>query len=108
MKLGYMLEKDVERALVRMVKRHGGKCLKWVCPGWLGVPDRLCLLPGGRIFFVETKRPEGSRYGEMQRKWAKWLTDLGFIHRWVHCLQDLVALEALIEKGEDECHVDSL
>lgn len=29
-----ILEKEVEAALVRMVKRHGGMCLKLVCPGW--------------------------------------------------------------------------
>ena len=44
------LEKDIERKLVDMVKRHGGLCLKWVCPGWSGVPDRIVLLPPGKIF----------------------------------------------------------
>ena len=96
------LEKDIERTLVRMVKRHGGMCLKWVCPGWLGVPDRICLLPGGRLCFVETKRPDGGSRAAMQKKWAAWLTDLGFIHRWVHTRQDIDLLEALIMKWEDD------
>jgi len=90
------LEKDIERTLINMVKLHGGLCLKWVCPGWLGVPDRICLLPGGRIFFVETKRPRGGAHGAMQKKWAKWLTDLGFAHRWVHTRDDIKLLELLI------------
>ena len=51
------LEKDIERKLCHIVEDHGGMCLKWVCPGWAGVPDRICLLPGGRVFFVETKIP---------------------------------------------------
>ena len=38
------LERDIERKLVGVVKHHGGLCLKWVCPGWAGVPDRIVLL----------------------------------------------------------------
>jgi hypothetical protein len=72
------LEKEIEEKLVKMVKRHGGLCLKWVCPGWSGVPDRIILLPGGRIVFVETKRPKGGKLSKLQLKWADWLTDLGF------------------------------
>ena len=48
------LEKDVERALVRLVRQHGGLCLKWICPGWGGVPDRILLLPGGRAYCEAT------------------------------------------------------
>lgn len=72
------LERDIERALVFRVKQRGGFCLKWVCPGWAGVPDRIVLLPGGRIVFVELKRPEGGRLSELQKWWAKKLIGLGF------------------------------
>lgn len=72
------LEKDIERKLVKIVKDNGGYCLKWVCPGWSGVPDRICLLPGGRLCFVELKRPKGGRLSGMQRWWAEKLTALGF------------------------------
>jgi hypothetical protein len=72
------LERDIERKLTELVKQHGGLCLKWVCPGWSGVPDRIVLLPGRRIIFVELKRPKGGRFSAMQRWWAKKLTDLGF------------------------------
>lgn len=71
-------ERDIERALVGAVKKAGGLCLKWVCPGWSGVPDRIVLLPGGRVIFVEVKRPKGGRLSELQKKWAKILMDLGF------------------------------
>lgn len=72
------LEKDIEKKLRQKVESLGGFCLKWVCPGWTGVPDRIILLPGARIYFVETKRPKGGKLSAMQKKWVKWLTALGF------------------------------
>ena len=64
------LEKDIERQLVRIVKQHGGLCLKWVCPGWAGVPDRLVLMPGGRVYFVELKRAVGGRVSRLLVGWT--------------------------------------
>lgn len=72
------LEKEIEQKLRKTVAKHGGHCLKWVCPGWSGVPDRIILLPGGRVRFVETKRPKGGQLSELQKWWAKKLIDLGF------------------------------
>ena len=72
------LERDIERKLRVNVERLGGRCLKWVCPGWSGVPDRLVLLPGGRICFVELKRPRGGVVAPLQSKWRAWLEKLGF------------------------------
>ncbi len=72
------LEKDIEAQLRKAVEAAGGWCLKWICPGWAGVPDRIILLPGGRIVFVETKRPKGGRLGALQVWWAKELAELGF------------------------------
>lgn len=72
------LEKEIEEKLTKMVKNIGGWCLKWVSPGWSGVPDRILLLPGGRVFFVETKRPKGSKVAALQKWWRKTLTELGF------------------------------
>jgi hypothetical protein len=74
------LEKDIEANLRRAVEAAGGKCLKWVCPGWSGVPDRIILLPGARIIFVETKRPKGGVLSAMQKTWRRWLTELGFTY----------------------------
>lgn len=89
------LERDIERALVGTVKRHGGLCLKWVCPGWAGVPDRIVLLPGGRIVFVELKRPEGGRLSELQKWWAKKLIDLGFNYWQIYDREDLARFEQI-------------
>lgn len=90
------LETEIETKLRQMVERHGGKCLKWVCPGWRGVPDRIILLPGGRIIFVETKRPKGGRIDPLQRKWREWLIALGFSHYFVHDEALIASLELVI------------
>lgn len=52
-----VLERDVEQYLVRRIKRLGGTAEKFTSPGRRSVPDRLVTLPGGRIVFVELKRP---------------------------------------------------
>ena len=50
-----MLERDIERALVRRVTALGGTCEKFTSPGRRSVPDRLITMPGGVIIFVEVK-----------------------------------------------------
>ena len=50
-----MLEKEIEKYLVSEVKKSGGTAYKFTSPGHVGVPDRLCLMPNGTIFFVELK-----------------------------------------------------
>ena len=60
-------EKDTEAFLCAEVKRLGGKAYKFISPVNAGVPDRLCVLPGGRIFFVELKS-EGRTSTALQRK----------------------------------------
>lgn len=82
-------EKDIEQKLRKMVEAHKGLCLKWVCPGWSGVPDRIILLPGGRILFVETKRPKGGKISVLQSWWRKKLQVLGFTHYFVFNQDDI-------------------
>ena len=72
-----MIEKDVERALVRAVKNMGGISPKFVSPGLDGVPDRIVLLPMGRIAFVELKGP-GKKMRPLQIRRKKQLESLGF------------------------------
>ncbi|GHV27083.1 nuclease [Clostridia bacterium] len=54
-----MREREVERKLITAVKRMGGMCPKLVSPGFDGMPDRLLLMPGGLVAFVEVKKPGG-------------------------------------------------
>ena len=48
-------EKAIEAYLVRKVKDLGGVCLKYSNPGVVGYPDRVVLLPGGFVVWVELK-----------------------------------------------------
>lgn len=48
-------EKVIERKLVELVKANGGMCIKLLCDQLMGLPDRLCLFPGGKVAFVEVK-----------------------------------------------------
>ena len=91
------LEKDIERKLRRIVERQGGRCLKWVCPGWSGVPDRIVLMPGGRVYFVELKRPKNSKVSALQEKWRQWLMELGFWAQYVYNEDDLATFEWAIQ-----------
>lgn len=52
-----MVEKELERKLKKRVEELGCLCLKFESPGYTGVPDRIILLPGGSVVFVEMKAP---------------------------------------------------
>ncbi|MBR1738381.1 MAG: VRR-NUC domain-containing protein, partial [Firmicutes bacterium] len=72
-----MREKFIEQKLVRAVKEMGGIALKFVSPGYDGMPDRLILLPYGRIAFVEVKAPK-HKPGPLQCARHRMLEKLGF------------------------------
>lgn len=71
-----MKEADVEKYLHKQVTKYGGTTRKWVSPGRAGVPDRIVILPGGQIFFVELKRIDG-RLTDRQRREHLSLRQLG-------------------------------
>lgn len=52
-----MREREIERQFALAVKKRGGICPKFVAPGFDGMPDRLALLPDGKLAFVELKAP---------------------------------------------------
>lgn len=52
-----MREKTIEHKLTIAAKNMGGIALKFVSPGFDGMPDRIVLLQGGKIGFVEVKAP---------------------------------------------------
>lgn len=70
------LERDVERYLVERVRAAHGMALKWVSPANAGVCDRICLLPRGRVVFVELKRP-GGKVRPLQERMIGLMRQLG-------------------------------
>lgn len=72
-----MREREIEQKLIDAVKAQGGVCWKFVSPGTAGVPDRIILMPMGRIAFVEVKAP-GERPRKLQLARHRLLRRLGF------------------------------
>lgn len=72
-----MREREIERKLVDAVKAKGGICWKFVSPGTAGVPDRIILMPNGRIAFVELKAL-GKEMRPLQVHRKRQLEALGF------------------------------
>ena len=73
----YRQEKRIEKELIRAVRAAGGLCPKFISPGMNGVPDRIILLPGGRIAFAELKAP-GERPRHLQEVRIAQFCRLGF------------------------------
>lgn len=93
-----MLEKNIEVELSGSVKKKKGLCLKFTSPSMRGIPDRIILLPKGKVGFVEVKRP-GQRPRPIQVKRIKQLRELGFK---VFVLDGKEQIENIIQKiGED-------
>lgn len=69
-------EKATEKYLRDEIRKIGGTAYKFVSPGQRGVPDRLVILPSGRIFFVELKS-EGKESSVQQKRQQEKLRSLG-------------------------------
>ena len=93
---GLLRESAIERKLVTEVKKRGGLAVKFVSPGLDGVPDRLVLLPGGKVAFVELKAP-GKKMRPLQQKRAKQLATLGFR---VYCIDGKEMIGGVLDEIE--------
>ena len=72
-----MREKVIERKLIQAVRQCGGLALKFVSPGFNGVPDRLLLFMGGKVAFCEVKAP-GQKPRPLQVHRMEQLRKMGF------------------------------
>lgn len=92
-------ENRVERRLIDGVKALGGITFKFVSPGRAGVPDRVVILPGGTVHFVELKAQGGRASALQQRMLAKLrrmdvtalvLTGIDEVERYLDNLRELM------------------
>ncbi|OXS26886.1 MAG: nuclease [Acetobacterium sp. MES1] len=88
-----MREKEIEKKLALEVKKQGGICPKFVSPGLDGMPDRLVLLPGGRLAFIEVKAP-GKKPRPLQMVRHEMLKLLGFA---VYVLDDAGKIGTILD-----------
>ena len=83
-----MLEKDIEKLFRDEIKKAGGKAYKFTSPGNDGVPDRIVMLPDGRIVFVELKTDTG-KLSKLQELQCRQIADLGQPVRVLHGLAEV-------------------
>jgi len=89
-----MKEKIIEKKLAKAVKEAGGIAPKLFCPGFDGMPDRVVLLPGGRMGFAEVKAP-GKVPRPLQEARHRMLRRLGFQ---VYILDDEQQIGGLLDE----------
>ena len=91
-----MLEKKIEQKLEKAVKVQGGLALKFVSPNFDGMPDRIILLPEGKMAFVEVKA-NGKKSRNLQISRHRILRKRGFQ---VFILDDKKQIEKIIDEIE--------
>lgn len=92
-------EAGIEGYLRAMVTGAGGLCVKLNPASYVGIPDRLVVLPGGFTVFVEVKKPQGGVIGKAQYIWRDRIQTLGARHRFVFTRDDV---EGVLEEWRHE------
>lgn len=94
-----MRERDIEKWLRRQIENMGGRAFKFTSPGNDGVPDRIAVLPGGRIYFIELKA-DGGRLSPLQVWQQNQLSELGCNVRTIRGMDEARSfLEEVAENG---------
>ena len=89
-----MREKTLEALLVQTVKSIGGLAPKFISPGFDGMPDRIVLLPHGRLAFVEVKA-HGKKPRPLQVRRKSQLESLSFS---VYCLENATQIGEMLDE----------
>lgn len=93
-----MRESILEQKFKKAVEAEGGLCLKFVSPGKRGVPDRICLFPGGKIVFAEIKAP-GGRLHPLQKKCIRKFSQLGHDVVVIWSVEDIEKFTEWVKRG---------
>ena len=93
-----MRERDIEKKMLNAIRKMGGEAFKWVSPGNDGVPDRIVMLPGGRLIFVELKADRGL-LSSVQKIQIRRIQKLG---QEVEVVQGMDGLEEFLERIRKE------
>lgn len=88
-----MREAEIEKWLGQQIKKLNGLYLKWVSPGTVGVPDRIIILPGGCVWFVELKQA-GAQLRALQALTLRQLQERGVNARAVRGMQEAISFVA--------------
>ena len=86
-----MRESELEQKLVSHITKLGGIAYKFSSPNRRSVPDRLCVMPNGRVFFVELKA-EGKTPTALQQHEHETLRALGHIVLVIDDIGDVYAI----------------
>lgn len=92
-------EKAIEQYLRSKIRAIGGECYKLSAEYDKGIPDRLVVLPNGKIRFIETKRPKGGVLSDMQRYKIKKLQNL-------KCVVRVLSTYEAVDEFVKECQND--
>ena len=93
-------ERQIEQRLVTETRKRGGMALKFVSPSFAGMPDRLILLPDGKMAFVEVKAP-GQKPRPLQVKRHAMLRKLGFKVFFLDAASDIPMMLKKVVEGDD-------
>jgi hypothetical protein len=105
------LESAIETELVQRVRAIGGVAEKVTVQGSRGYFDRVVVLPGGMVVFVEVKRPKGGVVAAHQQMRAERYRLLGAVVALVKDSGDIDQLIGVFERahkrkaraGADDC-----
>ena len=103
-----MREREIEEKLRVESQKRGGLAMKFVSPGLVGAPDRIVILPQGKLGFVELKAP-GEKPRKIQVRRIEQLKKLGFL---VYVLDDKEKIGEILDdiqgtslsRGGDSVH----
>ena len=87
-------ERELEIKLIKAVESRGGVVYKFVSPGKAGMPDRIVILPEGKVGMIEVKAP-GQRLRALQKYRKEQLSNVGFQH--VYVLDDEKKIEGILD-----------